>query len=63
MHISNFERLERRVYTVSASARRPFWWGRVATMVPIAILCVAIAFLSAIALQQSGAGVSWTPLG
>ena len=63
MHISNFGRSERPVYAVDANAKRPSWWIQVTAMVPIAALYVAIAFLSAVALQQSGAGVFWTPLG
>ena len=63
MHISSFGRPGRPVYAVDANAKRPSWWVQVAAIVPIAIPYVTIAFLSAVALQQSGAGVTWTPPG
>lgn len=62
MHISDSGRLDRPAYAVDANAKRPAWWVQVAAMVPGAILYVAVALLSAVALQQSGAGVAWTPL-
>ena len=63
MHISNCGRYERPVYAVDANAKWSVRWVQVAASVLGAILCVAIAFLSAVALQLSSAGITWTPLG
>ena len=63
MRISNSVRFDRPAYAVDANAKQPAQWVQVAALVLGAILCVAIALLSAVALQQSSAGVTWTPLG
>ena len=63
MYISDIGRLNRHDRAVDADAKRLAWWVQVAAMVPVAISYVIVALLSCAALQQSGAGVAWTPLG
>ena len=63
MRISNSVRFDCPAYAVDANAKRPARCVQVAALVLGAILCVAIALLSAVALQLSSAGITWTPLG
>ena len=63
MRISVSGRLDRPAYAVDASAKRLAWWVQVATMILGVILYVTVAVLSAVALHQSGAGVTWTQPG